>query len=88
MQNYLKTFYNLTEESGPTVRRGISPVTEKLAEMQIFFGLQVTGELDTETLAMMKKPRCGVPDVNIARYSITGKEYKWEKNSLTYRCRI
>ncbi|XP_053297269.1 collagenase 3 [Pleuronectes platessa] len=84
-ENYLKTFFNLTEESGPAVRRGISPVTEKLAEMQRFFGLLVTGNLDTDTIAMMKKPRCGVPDVNIASFSITGKDYKWEKNSLTYR---
>ncbi|XP_035034265.2 collagenase 3 [Hippoglossus stenolepis] len=84
-ENYLKTFFNLTEESGPAVRRGISPVTKKLAEMQRFFGLHVTGTLDTETIAMMKKPRCGVPDGNIASFSITGKDYKWEKNSLTYR---
>nr|WMC20660.1 matrix metalloproteinase 18 [Paralichthys olivaceus] len=84
-ENYLKTFFNLTEESGPTVRRGISPLTKKVAEMQKFFRLKVTGNLDTDTIAMMKKPRCGVPDVKIARYSITGENFKWKTNSLTYR---
>lgn len=34
---------------------------------------------------MMKKPRCGVPDNNIARFSTFGRELKWQKNSLTYR---
>jgi len=52
--------------------------------MQRFFGLQITGTLDVDTVAMMKKPRCGVPDGNLARFSTFG-DYKWQKNSLTYR---
>uniref|UniRef100_A0AAQ6AGJ1 interstitial collagenase n=1 Tax=Amphiprion ocellaris TaxID=80972 RepID=A0AAQ6AGJ1_AMPOC len=84
-ESYLKKFFNLTEESGPVVRRGISSVTKKLSEMQRFFGLQITGTLDADTLAMMKKPRCGVPDGKIARFSTFGGNLKWEKNSLTYR---
>ncbi|XP_047464028.1 collagenase 3-like [Mugil cephalus] len=84
-KGYLKKFFNLTEESGPAVRRGISQVTKKLSEMQRFFGLQITGTLDADTLAMMKKPRCGVPDVNIAQFSTFGNNFKWEKNDLTYR---
>ncbi|XP_059208089.1 uncharacterized protein LOC131986967 [Centropristis striata] len=84
-ENYLKKFFNLTEETGPSVRRGISPVTKKLKEMQKFFGLQISGTLDADTLAAMKKPRCGVPDNNVARFSTFGSNFKWEKNSLTYR---
>eukprot|EP00064_Thunnus_orientalis_P014239 superscaffoldBa00002453_g14281 len=84
-ESYLKKFFNLTEESGPTIRRGISPITKKLTEMQRFFGLQITGTLDADTIAMMKKPRCGVPDDNIARFSTFGNNLKWQKNSLTYR---
>uniref|UniRef100_A0A8C6SJZ6 Peptidase metallopeptidase domain-containing protein n=1 Tax=Neogobius melanostomus TaxID=47308 RepID=A0A8C6SJZ6_9GOBI len=45
----------------------------KLREMQKFLGLKVTGHLDAETMSMMKKPRCGVPDVKVARFSISGK---------------
>ncbi|XP_008330465.1 collagenase 3-like [Cynoglossus semilaevis] len=84
-ESYLKKFFNLTEEKGPTSRRGINPVTKKLSEMQRFFGLQITGTLDADTVAMMKKPRCGVPDGNLARFSTFGRDLKWERNSLTYR---
>ncbi|XP_020790273.2 collagenase 3-like [Boleophthalmus pectinirostris] len=83
--DYLKKFYNLTEETGPVSRRAISPVTRKLREMQKFFGLKITGNLDEETMAMMKKPRCGVPDEKVARFSIFGENLKWQKNALTYR---
>ncbi|TNN62511.1 Collagenase 3 [Liparis tanakae] len=84
-ESYLKKFFNLTDETDPTIGRGINPLTWKLGEMQRFFGLQITGTLDTDTIAMMKKPRCGVPDGNIARFSTFGRNQKWEKNSLTYR---
>ncbi|XP_038148114.1 collagenase 3-like [Cyprinodon tularosa] len=82
---YLKNFFNLTEESGPTLRRGISSAVKKLMEMQRFFGLQITGNLDADTLAVMKKPRCGVPDVDVSQYSTFGNNLKWDKNDLTYR---
>ncbi|XP_028276684.1 collagenase 3-like [Parambassis ranga] len=84
-ENYLKNFFNMTEQKGPSTRRGISPLSKKLSEMQRFFGLHITGALDGETLEMMKKPRCGVPDGKIARFSTFGNSLKWEKNSLTYR---
>ncbi|KAL6099202.1 mmp1 [Pungitius sinensis] len=53
--------------------------------MQRFFGLQITGTLDTDTMAMMKKPRCGVPDSNIAHFSTFGGKPKWNRKNLTYR---
>ncbi|XP_061817746.1 uncharacterized protein [Nerophis lumbriciformis] len=84
-EGYLKKFFNLTEESGPPSRRGINPLSRRLSEMQRFFGLQITGTLDADTLEMMKKPRCGVPDNHFARFSIFGNNLKWQKNSLTYR---
>ncbi|XP_070838813.1 collagenase 3a isoform X1 [Chaetodon trifascialis] len=84
-ESYLKNFFNLTEETGPAVRRAMNPMSRKLSEMQKFFGLEITGTLDADTLAMMKKPRCGVPDGNIAHFSTFGKNLKWAKNSLTYR---
>lgn len=85
MQSYLRRFYNLTEERGPTFRRRISSFSLKLSEMQRFFGLQVTGTLDENTVELMKRPRCGVPDANIGQFSTFGNNLKWTKNSLTYR---
>ncbi|KAF3706750.1 Collagenase 3 [Channa argus] len=84
-ENYLKKFFDLKEERGPTGRGGISPVTKKLSEMQRFFGLKITGTLTAETLTLMKKPRCGVADVNLGHFSTFGKNLKWQTNSLTYR---
>uniref|UniRef100_A0A3B3CY06 Peptidase metallopeptidase domain-containing protein n=1 Tax=Oryzias melastigma TaxID=30732 RepID=A0A3B3CY06_ORYME len=84
-QAYLTSFFNLTEQPGPSARRGVSPMSRKLREMQQFFGLQVTGTLDTDTLEVMKKPRCGLPDVNIEEFSTFGNKAKWQKNPLTYR---
>ncbi|XP_019110593.2 collagenase 3a isoform X4 [Larimichthys crocea] len=84
-ESYLKKFYNLTEETGPTGRQGIRPVVEKLIEMQRFFRLNETGTLDADTMAVMKKARCGVPDIKVASYSTFENNPKWDKNSLTYR---
>ncbi|ROL54182.1 Collagenase 3 [Anabarilius grahami] len=84
-KNYLKSFYNMkyitpvAEGKQPE----INPLPEKLREMQKFFGLNVTGTLDIETLEVMKQPRCGVPDV--AEYSKFEGIPKWQTNKLTYR---
>ncbi|XP_077995389.1 matrix metalloproteinase-14-like [Glandiceps talaboti] len=58
--------------------------------MQRFANLPETGELDSDTLAMMGKARCGVPDMmgtaesaRKRRYAHTGS--KWDHNDLTYR---
>lgn len=50
--------------------------------MQVFFGLNVTGALDSDTLAVMSSPRCGVPDVDEVSH-IQGTQ--WDKNVVTYR---
>ncbi|XP_076017466.1 collagenase 3-like [Genypterus blacodes] len=84
-ENYLKRFFNLTEQTGPRYRRDISPVIRQLSEMQRFFGLEITGRLDTNTMEVMKKPRCGVTDTNVAHFSTFGNNFKWQTNSLTYR---
>lgn len=55
---------------------------EKIREMQSFFGLQETGQLDHQTLEVMRKPRCGVPDVE--NYSFYAKKPKWENHTITY----
>ncbi|XP_073730580.1 collagenase 3-like [Misgurnus anguillicaudatus] len=83
VEKYLKRFYNLTEETPGIFRHGFSQMKEKVEEMQTFFGLKVTGKVDQETLKVMTKPRCGVPDV--AAYSTFGGGAKWKTNKLTYR---
>ncbi|XP_066555675.1 collagenase 3 [Amia ocellicauda] len=82
-ESYLKRFYDYKTSEGPTFKRLLNPMVEKVKEMQKFFGLTVTGGLDSETVEVMKKPRCGVPDV--ARYSTFPGDLKWPRNSLTYR---
>ncbi|XP_030647962.1 collagenase 3-like [Chanos chanos] len=82
-ENYLKQFYGMKEDTGPTGRRAVNQLSLKLSEMQKFFGLEVTGNLDSETLEMMRKPRCGVPDM--ADFSTFPGRPKWSTNKLTYR---
>ncbi|XP_004604868.2 matrix metalloproteinase-20 [Sorex araneus] len=84
-QAYLDKYY--TKEGGHQIgelvaRRGNSMV-KKIKELQTFFNLQVTGKLDKSTMDVIKRPRCGVPDV--ANYRLFPGEPKWKKNTLTYR---
>lgn len=51
--------------------------------------LPVTGKVDAATLNMMKKPRCGVPDVEDGAFKTRKRRYstfgsKWSKTHLTY----
>uniref|UniRef100_A0A8C9ST62 interstitial collagenase n=1 Tax=Scleropages formosus TaxID=113540 RepID=A0A8C9ST62_SCLFO len=82
-KTYLMKFYDLTNETDSDLHRGVHQMTLKLKEMQQFFGLEVTGVLDSNTLEVMKKPRCGVPD--LAEYTTFPGNLKWQSNSVTYR---
>ncbi|XP_009997677.1 PREDICTED: interstitial collagenase-like [Chaetura pelagica] len=84
VETYLQNFYNLQRDHQPHLRnKGENPLAAKLKEMQAFFGLQVTGKPDLRTLEIMKKPRCGIPD--IGEYVFTKGNPKWKSNHLTYR---
>ncbi|KAM9321163.1 stromelysin-1-like [Gastrophryne carolinensis] len=78
-QDYIDQFYG----NVPVKRRMSNPIEEKVKAMQSFFGLNATGKIDKETLQVMLKPRCGVPDVQ--RFSHFPGRPKWEKTTLTYR---
>ncbi|KAK1169402.1 collagenase 3-like [Acipenser oxyrinchus oxyrinchus] len=76
---YLNRFYTVSTLKS----RSRGPVTETLKRLQRFFKLNVTGTLDRDTVEVMKKPRCGVPDV--AEYSFLSSNSKWSTNKITYR---
>ncbi|XP_077421856.1 stromelysin-2-like [Vanacampus margaritifer] len=50
--------------------------------MQMFFGLNATGRLDKDTLLVMRKPRCGVPDSE--DHSSRIQVARWNKKVITY----
>uniref|UniRef100_A0A674IST5 Collagenase 3 n=1 Tax=Terrapene triunguis TaxID=2587831 RepID=A0A674IST5_9SAUR len=51
-------------------KRSIDSLACQLQHMQSFFGQEINGWLDSETLDLMKQPRCGVPDVaEIVKYT-------------------
>uniref|UniRef100_A0A670ISF8 Peptidase metallopeptidase domain-containing protein n=1 Tax=Podarcis muralis TaxID=64176 RepID=A0A670ISF8_PODMU len=83
LQTYIENYYP-DSTSTPVARskRSDEIPVDKLQQMQKHFGLRVTGRLDSHTLAAMKNPRCGVPDV--AEYSTFPESPKWGRKNLTY----
>ena len=80
-QDYLRHYHYISP-----ARSGNHNTTAAIENFQKFFGLPVTGELDEDTIREMKKPRCGVPDVDVTggrkkRYATSGK---WWKTNLKY----
>nr|XP_046254193.1 matrix metalloproteinase-19-like [Scatophagus argus] len=60
-------------------------IVEALRVFQKVTNLQISGKLDSATLAMMNKPRCGVEDSfnnRSLKYRVMGH---WRKKMLTYR---
>uniref|UniRef100_A0A8C5QA24 Peptidase metallopeptidase domain-containing protein n=1 Tax=Leptobrachium leishanense TaxID=445787 RepID=A0A8C5QA24_9ANUR len=78
-EEYINQYYG----DVPSVKRMGNPIEEKIRAMQEFFDLNVTGKIDAETMKIISKPRCGVPDVQ--RFSHFPSKPKWQKNTLTYR---
>ncbi|KAL4657327.1 collagenase 3-like [Arapaima gigas] len=79
-EEYLSQFYTRTAKSRSA---SLDHFATRLESMQNFFGLEVTGKLDSNTLEVMKKPRCGVSDVS--NYEHFNGKPKWNKSIITYR---
>ena len=85
-QAYLRNFYGYRAEPERQRRAAeVGPLLsaelrDKVREMQRFFGLRQSGELTGETLAVMRRPRCGLSDVE--RF---GGTTRWRNRTLTYR---
>ncbi|XP_013010832.1 macrophage metalloelastase [Cavia porcellus] len=82
---YLTRYYGLEANTDRMVKMKLSKniLEEKIQEMQKFFGLKVTGQLDRLTLQMMSEPRCGVPDVHDFR--ALSQRQAWKHHFITYR---
>uniref|UniRef100_A0A665UQ22 Collagenase 3 n=1 Tax=Echeneis naucrates TaxID=173247 RepID=A0A665UQ22_ECHNA len=81
-EEYLRRFYRLP--AGLQGKQGDSDgFKTKIKEMQRFFKLKVTGNLDDNTLELMKQARCGVPD--IGEYNHFPRHLKWQNNNITFR---
>nr|XP_005998662.2 PREDICTED: collagenase 3-like [Latimeria chalumnae] len=80
-QKCIKRFCNLTITG--LRRKRASPVMDKLKKAQKVFDLSVTGNLESKPTEMVKKSRCGIPDVG--KYNFFHPSNKWQKNMLTYK---
>lgn len=84
-QDYLSKFFSDVGVTAPNSvwRNSLDSFEDTLRKMQEFFGLEVTGQVDTNTLEVMGRPRCGFTDV--LKYGHFDGRPKWDKAVVTYR---
>uniref|UniRef100_A0A7M4FAZ2 Stromelysin-1-like n=1 Tax=Crocodylus porosus TaxID=8502 RepID=A0A7M4FAZ2_CROPO len=83
-KEYVKNYYSSEKDGEPASEwKSNRLVVDKIKKVQEFMGLEVTGKLDSHTMNLIQKPRCGFPDT--AEFSTFAGEPKWGKNILTYR---
>ncbi|KAF5292712.1 hypothetical protein FQR65_LT11180 [Abscondita terminalis] len=85
------TFGYLTPSpAGAGALRTEESVRQAIRELQEFGGLPITGKLDEKTKALLRTPRCGVPDIephNIRRKRFMIQGQRWPYNNITWSLR-
>lgn len=91
-ETWLRQYGYLSQASRQMSTMQSSQILSKaISDMQRFYGLEVTGEMNPATVAAMHRPRCGVPDKKAEelddgtrkkRYALTGQQ--WNKDHITY----
>ncbi|XP_055052596.2 matrix metalloproteinase-20 isoform X2 [Misgurnus anguillicaudatus] len=81
LATYLEQFYSFKADPMGRRRRSRPSFSSKLKDMQSFFGLNRTGTLNPETLAVIRTPRCGVSDVEDYSHR---RGNRWKRNLITY----
>uniref|UniRef100_A0A672FZC7 Collagenase 3 n=1 Tax=Salarias fasciatus TaxID=181472 RepID=A0A672FZC7_SALFA len=84
LQEYLRHFYGFQPErrrrAAESDEDQNSRLCDQLKRMQRFFGLPPSGELTNETVAVMRRPRCGLSDAEPF-----GDTMRWKTSTLSYR---
>uniref|UniRef100_A0A3B4GWS5 Matrix metalloproteinase-15-like n=1 Tax=Pundamilia nyererei TaxID=303518 RepID=A0A3B4GWS5_9CICH len=89
-QEWLRKFGYLSQASRQmSTMQSAQIMSKAISDMQRLYGLEVTGKVDSATLAAMRRPRCGLPDRKPEdlvdrkkRYVLTGQ--RWDKDHITY----
>ncbi|KAF1387255.1 hypothetical protein PFLUV_G00103470 [Perca fluviatilis] len=89
---WLRKFGYLSQASSQmSTMQSAQILSKAISDMQHFYGLEVTGEMDPATFVAMRQPRCGLPDrkaeeldngARKKRYALTGQQ--WRKDHITY----
>ena len=96
MEDYLTRFGYLPQSDLETgALRTMQQLSDAIRNLQGFAGINMTGEIDSQTKKLLKQKRCGVQDVSLGfrnkrsirvkRYNLQGQ--RWSHSNLTWSLR-